>query len=164
MKQTEPKSITALPRTGQTTSYRAGDDGTFQAGLPRDGARFIDNGDGTITDFATGLTWIKDPGAPFDAVMDWNDAVDNCLALTFAGHSDWRLPNAFELYSLVDVVKFNPCIDAVFLNTVSARYWSSSTYDAGTDNAWVVEFLMGTISVLLKSNNNMVRPVRGGLI
>jgi hypothetical protein len=49
-----------LPRTGQVTSYATGDDGDFQAGNPRL-TRFIDNGNGTISDRATGLTWIKTP-------------------------------------------------------------------------------------------------------
>ena len=56
-----------LPRTGQTTSYRAGDDGSFQAGFA--GTRFHDNGDGTVADYATGLQGVKQPelmipGAP----------------------------------------------------------------------------------------------------
>jgi hypothetical protein len=58
-----------LPRTGQTTSYAAGDDGDYQAGNPRgvsggaiQATRFIDNLNGTISDRATGLTWIKTPG------------------------------------------------------------------------------------------------------
>jgi len=62
-----------LPRTGQVTSYATGDDGYFQAGNPRGGAaqasRFIDHGNGTISDRATGLMWVKQPeimipGAP----------------------------------------------------------------------------------------------------
>ena len=52
--------VNLLPPTGQTISYRTGDDGDFQAGLavPK---RFVDNGDGTIHDRATGLTWVKQP-------------------------------------------------------------------------------------------------------
>jgi hypothetical protein len=57
-----------LPRTGQTTSYADGDDGYFQTGNPRK-TRFIDNLNGTISDRATGLMWVKQPelilpGAP----------------------------------------------------------------------------------------------------
>jgi hypothetical protein len=57
-----------LPRTGQTTSYANGDDGDFQAGNPRgvsggaiQATRFIDNLNGTISDRATGLQWVKTP-------------------------------------------------------------------------------------------------------
>jgi hypothetical protein len=55
---------TGLPRTGQTTSYRAGDDGTYQAGVRAANTRaleLVDNGNGTVTDYATGLIWVKDP-------------------------------------------------------------------------------------------------------
>ena len=47
-----------LPRTGQATSYRVGDGGYFQAGNPR-ATRFVDNGNGTITDLASGIMRIK---------------------------------------------------------------------------------------------------------
>ena len=49
-----------LPTTGQTTSYRDGDDGDFLAGLPGT-TRFVDSGIGTVYDRHTGLTWIKQP-------------------------------------------------------------------------------------------------------
>ncbi len=48
-----------LPVTKQATVYRAGDDGTFQAGVP--GTQFSDNGDGTVTDFHTGLMFVRTP-------------------------------------------------------------------------------------------------------
>jgi hypothetical protein len=55
-----PNARPWLPRTGQTTVYRTGDDGTFQAGRPGT-TRFVDNGNGTVFDRHTGLTWIKQP-------------------------------------------------------------------------------------------------------
>ena len=45
-----------LPKTGQTSSYGTGSDGDLQQGAARS---FTDNGDGTITDDATGLMWEK---------------------------------------------------------------------------------------------------------
>jgi len=60
---------------------------------------YTDNGDGTISDAATGLMWQQtDNGA---GVL-WSDALATCEALTLAGHDDWRLPNAKELQSIVD--------------------------------------------------------------
>jgi hypothetical protein len=44
------------PATGQTTSYGVGTDGAVQAGFSRS---FLDNGDGTLFDNVTGLTWEK---------------------------------------------------------------------------------------------------------
>ncbi len=60
---------------------------------------FLDNGDGTITDLATGLMWQT---ADSQTGMDWEDALSYADNLNLAGHSDWRLPNAKELQSIVD--------------------------------------------------------------
>ena len=49
-----------LPKTGQTTSYVDYDDGYYQKGSPIS-PRFVDNGDGTITDRVTNLMWVKQP-------------------------------------------------------------------------------------------------------
>lgn len=59
----------------------------------------VDNRDGTITDRATGLTWTK---ADSGRGLDWEGALAWCEGLGLAGHSDWRLPNAKELHSIVD--------------------------------------------------------------
>ncbi|MCG8373569.1 MAG: DUF1566 domain-containing protein [Balneolales bacterium] len=63
---------------------------------------FTDNGDNTITDNATHLMWAKyDNGEG----LNWGDALDWVAeknAENYLGYSDWRLPNAKELHSLVD--------------------------------------------------------------
>lgn len=61
---TPEKKRVGLPRTGQTTSYATGDDGTYQAGRVIAATRVagvINNGNGTLTDIATGLTWVQNP-------------------------------------------------------------------------------------------------------
>jgi hypothetical protein len=63
---------------------------------------FKDNGDGAITDKATGLMWAK---ADSGKGMDWEDAlawVQQKNREKYLGHSDWRLPDAKELQSIVD--------------------------------------------------------------
>lgn len=164
-------SLFGLPKTGQTTVYQAGDDGTYQKGYPRKGVRFVDNGDGTITDKATGLMWVKQPeniggvwvseGEPVK--VSWNDAIDNCNALSYAGFSDWRLPNVRELSSLLYYAKSAPLIDTTFFpNTKNAYYFTSTTYFASTTNAFQGSFLHGFFSILAKTSTAYVRPVRGG--
>ena len=63
---------------------------------------FTDNGDGTVTDSATGLMWSQwDSGSG----MNWESAlgwVREKNHENYLGHDDWRLPNAKELQSLVD--------------------------------------------------------------
>lgn len=61
--------------------------------------QFIDNGDGTIIDKATGLMWTK---ADSGKKMNWQQALKFAENFEFAGYSDWRLPNAKELHSIVD--------------------------------------------------------------
>ncbi len=100
---------------------------------------FKDNGDGTITDTATGLTWMK---ADSGKGMDWQAALKYAESLKLAGHSDWRLPSAKELQSIVDYTRSpdttgSAAIDPIFDTTAIrneggkkdyAHYWTSSTH------------------------------------
>ena len=80
---------------------------------------FHDNGDGTITDRATGLMWSK---ADSGQGLNWQDAlawVQKKNAERFLGHGDWRLPSVKELQSIVDYTRSpdttqSPAIDPVF--------------------------------------------------
>ena len=83
---------------------------------------YTNNGDGTVTDAATGLMWAQtDSGTG----MNWQDAlawVQAKNAVKYLGHSDWRMPNAKELQSIVDYTRSpatsnSPAIDPVFTST-----------------------------------------------
>jgi len=93
---------------------------------------FVDNGDGTITDRATGLTWQQgDSGS----TLDWEGALATCEALDLAGHHDWRLPNTKELQTIVDYTRI-PAIDPVFSMTdPSSWFWTSTTLLEGRPDA-----------------------------
>ncbi len=96
---------------------------------------FVDNRDATITDQATGLMWMQgDSGKG----MNWRDALEYAEGSTHAGYSDWRLPNAKELQSIVDYSRApdarddawrGPAIDPLFeVTEVESYYWSSTTH------------------------------------
>lgn len=165
-------SLWGTAKTGQLTSYRTGDDGYFKKGYPVGGVRFVDNGDGTITDNASGLMWIKDPsqlggawGTPGNpSAMTWDAAIDNCLALNYAGHGDWRLPNAKEASSLADHESTNPSIDTNFFPSVYAgHYWTSTTTSGTSVAGWYVDFYYSKMDFALKSTEKRARPVRLGV-
>ena len=101
--------------------------------------RFRDNDDGSITDEATALTWMK---ADSGTGMDWPSALDYAENMEFAGHNDWRLPTAKELHSIVDYTRSpdttnSAAIDPVFETTAItneggekdfAQYWTSTSH------------------------------------
>ena len=108
---------------------------------------FVDNGDSTITDNATSLIWMQtDSGS----ALDWGDALAYCEDLSYAGVSDWRLPNAKELQSIVDYTRapeaLDPAqqsvaIDPIFTVTeTESWYWSSTTLNEGRGDGIYVTF------------------------
>ena len=117
------------------------------------------NGDGTVTDTATGLMWQQETARS----MSLEAALEYCEGLALAGYEDWRLPNISELQSLVDYSEYGPAIDTtVFPGTVSSGYWSSTTSASRTDFAWLVSFYDGTVTDDYKWWSYRVRAVRGG--
>ena len=118
---------------------------------------FVDNGDSTITDNATGLMWMQDDDGNG---MLWEDALTYAENFNFAGYTDWRLPDAKELQSIIDYSR-NPettssaAIDPLFhcskiTNEAGALdypyYWSSTTHGTmatGNDGAWGVYLAFG---------------------
>ena len=132
----ESSLLAPLLRTGQTTSYGAGSDGDLQKGVAQG---YVDNGDGTITDTRTGLTWEKksDDGTIHDKDDVYTlgltippytmngTAVTTFLAQLnagsgFAGHTDWRLPNLTELESIRNLGAVSPAVASVFNNNCGA--------------------------------------------
>jgi len=106
---------------------------------------FIDNEDGTISDLATGLMWQQ---ADDGQSRDWEEALSYAENLELANHSDWRLPNAKELQSIVDYTRSpqttqSPAIDPIFATTEindpdgnSGQYpffWTSTTHLDGVN-------------------------------
>jgi len=159
-----------VPQTRQTESYFPGDDGDLRLGVQWPDPRFIDNGDGTVTDHLTGLIWLKN--ANCFGLKSWNDALDasNNLGDGACGLSDgsspgdWRLPNVRELQSLVDYGRYNPALPSghPFTNVQSSYYWSSSTHALITYYAWSVHMSNGRVHHSSKGSYSYVWPVRGG--
>lgn len=156
-----------VAKTGQTYAYGYGDDGYYEKGVASPSPRFTDNGDGTVTDNLTGLMWAKN--ANMDGQKDWYDAIPyaNNLSLgTACGtpRTDWRLPNRFELESLLDLGNNSPALPTghLFTNVQSYYYWSSTTNADDTASAWNVSMGSGYLGYPSKAGYYYVWPVRGG--
>jgi len=124
-------------------------------------ARYKANGDGTVTDFKTGLMWQQADDA---TERGWNEAWTYCDNLVLGGHEDWSLPPVDALETIVDYSRSGPAIDPVF-NCRSDYYWSSSTPVNITDCTWTVDFDHGFVALGglgIIDNYDYVRCVRGG--
>jgi hypothetical protein len=190
----------SFPASGQTRAASADkNDGVAGAVVvPADGAvragamlAYVDNGDGTITDRNTGLTWEKksdDRGIhDQDAVYAWSgtgaedtiwDWLDDLNAEAFAGHRDWRIPNVKELASLIDYQASSPAVHRIFdtgcaegctvltcsCTPKAANYWTSTSLADGAIYAWLVDFNGGAVFTIIRTDHFRVRAVRGGRV
>lgn len=166
-----------VPRTGQTLCYSDSDEGADSSLIPCEGTgqdgelqkgviwpspRFTDNLNGTVTDNLTRLVWLKNANCMAgkktrsEALEFANALYDHPLspiALPDCGLSDgskagtWRLPNLFELMSLLDIRRSNPPLPEghPFLNVQTDDYWTSSysSYYADLGVGWIVQFRSG---------------------
>ena len=158
--------------SGQMTSYATGDDGDLEKGVHWVIPRFLDNGDGTLTDKATGLIWLRDAGCL--GWITWAQALSDCNGLSSgqcgladgSQPGDWRLPSIRELHSVIDYSQYNPAIGffafLLIQNLYSGNYWSSTTYVNNDISAFYVSMADGDVGFDSKSGYGYVWPVRGG--
>ena len=98
-----------------------------------------------VLDNNTGLMWQQT--AP-STTYTWENAKNYCNNLTYAGYSDWRLPNPQELLTIVDNSKYGPAINTTYFPNMSSAsasvyYWSSKPY--GTDRVQLLRLYYGNI-------------------
>jgi hypothetical protein len=128
-------------------------------------------GQPVVVDNVTGLTWqgcvvgLSGDGCDENTGqrLNWKDALAACESLSWDGFRDWRMPNVFELRSIVKTTIDNPSIDsAAFPGTPASWTWSSTTWPDFPTEAFGVSFGYGDITYLDKdfSQPNYVRCVR----
>jgi len=180
-----------FPDTGQTQCYdtgsppvpgacprgNLGQDGDYPSGAqPRYTIYNLVGISSVTVDNRTGLMWITNPltDAGFNKAGPsiWAVAISSCENLTYAGFTDWRLPNVKELMSIVDYGAASaPRINtAAFPGTVPGSYQTSTTNVINGSGAnysmWSVDFNTGQVNYGAfgaKANAAYnVRCVRGG--
>jgi hypothetical protein len=112
---------------------------------------FVDNGNGTITDRATGLMW-EGGGSPSVRIFKRSKFyVRKLNEDKFAGYSDWRLPTVEELASLLKKDDNNGIhIDPLF-DTKQKSCWSSDNGPPWAiekaPQVWHVNFREGSLGL-----------------
>lgn len=158
-----------------------GQDGEAQKGVTWPISRFVNNGNGTVSDMLTGLIWTQDanlmaarsPAFDADGITQrgdvyWQHALDYVNKLNaenYGGHNDWRLPNINELKSLVNLGQTSKASwlnGQGFSNVKSLGYWSSTRY--GSWHAYYVNMDTGSVLEEISDSgySEYVWPVSSG--
>jgi len=191
-----------LPASGQIACFDSagasractgtGEDGEKQAGVAWPAPRFVAGG-ATVTDNLTGLVWSRHANAPdinaappfvcgvnAEGDMSWPQALDFIACLnsnSYAGFSDWRLPNLNELEGMVNAGAPDPSaylsangfgLEGLGTLVQPSAYWSSTSDASFTDSAWDVNFRSGELPFssvktpeIAGLDTRAVWPVRG---
>ena len=158
---------------------------------------FIDNWDWTVSDSVTWLIWQKDNTGAMDICKtydtndfvddqffpwylasecnDWNiwDDCNQCAARLYCENLDlwwktnWKLPNIKELYSILDVNKWDQNLDWIFtyyyddifdldISSLTNKF-RNTVYDKSIDYGYLISFSYWKISYdLVRGNYNLV--------
>jgi hypothetical protein len=140
--------------TGQTVSYRTGDDGDVEPGRLIDfftlgcnnpfgnANRFTDVLGGQtytnniVVDWATKLMWYRLPTSG-----DWNAAIDGAVAATDGGFTDWRVPNRNEATGIsymgaIGHLNYSPF--NINIAAAADKIWTSTTSIKNTVTAYTL--------------------------
>jgi hypothetical protein len=172
-----------VEKTIQTTSYATSDGSDHQVGIATPNPRFIDNGDGTVTDNLNNLIWLRNANCFGAQTLD-NATLDaaglksgECGLADDSVEGDWRLPTFKELSGLkADSQTRNPNYlsgswtipGAPFLSVQSHYYWSTTNCSL-TGQAWFSAVGFDSTCASATCDDQYVWPVRqpidaGGMI
>ncbi len=138
-------------------------------------SRFKDNGDGTLTDTKTGLTWRR-----CALGMEWNgnscegqsqefdfngarEAIEALNGKRDSGHADWRLPTAEELATIVEPRCYKPAINLeLFPYSPETGFWTATEVPGlMTRRNAIIHFINGHEYIANRQQAWRVRPVAG---
>jgi hypothetical protein len=117
----------------------------------------VDNGDGTVTDTATGLMWQQDLST---TSRTWATALDYCNALVLGGYTDWRSPNIKELLSLMDYSHSSPAVTPGFFTGLAGSPLSSTSNHQFTGYSYNLYLSEGGCNWFMKSTTGRAWAVR----
>ncbi len=114
-----------------------------------------------VLDSQTKLMW-QQGTAP--VIKDLANAKGYCDGLVIGTFTDWRVPSAHELATVADYsVAFpGPAIDAAFVGTPAAEFWSTTPFLGDAATAWCMHFETGSLQYYETKNLMQTRCVRAG--
>ena len=175
-----PKRTTAtLVKTGQTTSYRTGDDGDIEAGRATNFTTLAENNpfgntnrftselgtqtytNNIVIDWSTydGSTVLGISRLSIATGQSWNTAVDGSLSYSVGTFtSGWRLINMKEIFNLLNyanseanLLNYSP----LNLSSIGRIYWSSNTLSSSTTSAYTFNNVGNTATMTKVTSANM---------
>ena len=160
-----PTGVENLPDTGLTKCYNA----TDEIECPEEGLAFSGQdaqyprnrsytfvAGGTVVDNVTGLEWQRNT---MDSRLDWDNAVRYCANLELGDEVDWRLPTVKELFTIMDLQRYDPAIDPTF-GALDGWYWTGTELAENTQRAWFVDSYDGSVFHFFTYQSAYVRCVR----
>ena len=169
---TASRSTAQLMKSGQTTSYRTGDDGDIEAGRGLtftllsennpfgNNKRFTDTlgtqvySDNIVIDWSTydGTSVLGYKRTLRALGINWNDAIDESIALSFGGFtSGWRMCNIKEYMNIhnYEINNNSPLNYTPFNISGGIIMWTSNTAQSSTTSAFY--FNSGGLAIVVKS-------------
>lgn len=131
---------------------------------------FVLNEDGTVTDPILGLSWMRcslgqiwvnDTCEGDASELNWQQALQAAHGFVYANKMGWRVPNVKELASITERSCVRPAInEALFPNTPSDDFWTSSPSVQDSERAWVIAYFNSSNSLKDKNLFVFTRLVR----
>lgn len=143
--------------------------------LTKPDSRYADNGDGTVTDTVTNLTWKRCvEGQTWDGAtctgtperLTWQQALQRAANINagtgYAGHRDWRVPSVKELVTLYEFSCHTPAINGTMFPATPSTFWykTSTPHAADATSTWVISFSEPYVRGAAKTDTHHVRLVR----
>jgi hypothetical protein len=171
-----------LMKTGQTTSYRTGDDGDIEAGRATNFTTLASNNlfgnTNRFTDELGGQTYTNNiviDWSTYDgstvlgynrninnwAASNWDTAIDNALAYSIGSFtSGWSLANKKQIENLQNMSIVGAALNyAPFNYNTTASLWSSTTDPDSTTSAFRWNLTQKVLSSLVKTSGTNMRTL-----
>jgi hypothetical protein len=127
-----------------------------------------DNGNGTVTDNLTGLTWEQKTSVTEAQTYTFSNAFSYCDNLSLGGYDDWRMPTRREFSALLNFSRVSPALDIAnfpdytYTTSNEVYYWTTSEYHEDSNQVWKILISFGLIESGSKDGDlSKVRCVRG---